>query len=160
MRTASDLPEGVRELVIHGRDAWQAHDYVRAQRLFEQALDAARELRDSFAEMSALHFLGNVAFNESRDEESRRLHLAALELARRDDDAQGIATSLGSIALIDVAQRQFDQAATRFADAAVAYERAGMDEQASRVRETADALLRQRIPIESLVHRSRAAPDR
>lgn len=156
MRTASDLPDGVRELVVDGRDAWQARDYVRAQGLFEQALDAARELRDAFAEMSALHFLGNVAFNQARDAESRRLHLAALELARRDNDAQGIATSLGSIALIDVAQGRFDQAAARFAIAAAAYQRAGMDEQASRIRETADALLRHGVPLESLVDRSRA----
>ena len=64
MRTANDLPEGIRELVIDGRLAWRDRDYERARTLFQEALLAADRVNDRFAQMSALHFLGNVAFNQ------------------------------------------------------------------------------------------------
>jgi tetratricopeptide (TPR) repeat protein len=153
MRTAADLPDAVRELVTEGRDAWRERDYDRARSLFEQALAAAETMNDRFAEMSALHFLGNVAFNQCRDEESRRLHEAALALARREGDEQGVATSLGSIALVDVAGGDFAAAEMRFADSADSYERAGMADAARSVREKAEALVRDPVALATLIDR-------
>jgi hypothetical protein len=43
MRAAADLPDGVRELIIERRAAWQERDYDRARTLFEQALRAAEQ---------------------------------------------------------------------------------------------------------------------
>jgi len=153
VRTAADLPDGVRELVIEGREAWPQRDYDRARVLFEQALAAAATLNDPFAEISALDFLGNVAFNQCRDNESRRLHETALALARREGDEQGIATSLGSLALVDAAEGRLDDAHEKFGEAVASYTRAGMVLEAQRVRETADALTRRGVAVESLVNR-------
>jgi hypothetical protein len=156
VRTADDLPEPIRTLVVDGRDAWRARDYVRARRLFEEALRRSREGGERFGVVTACHFLGNLAFNECRDVEARTLHAAALELSEEVGDDQGIATSLGSLALCDVAAGDLDAAERRFAGAVEAYLRAGMPERAGRVRETADGLLVRRVPLDELVHRSRA----
>jgi len=153
VRTADALPDGVRELIVAGREAWRAQAYDEAETLFGQALVAAGRQGDGFGRMSAYHFLGNVAFNLRCDGESRRLHTLALELARADDDDQGIATSLGSIALVDVAQGDLGAARRAFADSEAAYLRADMAEAANRVRETAAALLDEGVPLESLVDR-------
>lgn len=158
MRTAADLPEDVRDLIVRGRDAWREQDYEQARALFEAALRAARRAGDTFARAVAYHFLGNVAFNECRDDESRRLHRLALDLSRRDGDDQGIATSLGSLALVDVAAGDLEAARSRFAAAAEAYERAAMPDAATGVRETAEALLVRRVKLDELVHRRGAAP--
>jgi tetratricopeptide (TPR) repeat protein len=153
MRTAADLPDGVRELIIEGRAAWRDRDYDRARTLFEEALVAAEQTTDLFARVSALHFLGNVAFNQCRDGESRSLHLAALQYAQSEGDEQGIATSLGSLALVDVADSNYQSARTNFAEAIAAYLRAGMPDAAEQLRETAVALINQRTPLETVVDR-------
>jgi tetratricopeptide (TPR) repeat protein len=157
VRTAADLPEGICELVVTGREAWRDQDYDQARRLFEEALVVAREIGDTFGEVTALHFLGNVAFNERKDAESRHLHTRALELSRAAGDDHGIATSLGSIALVDVAEGNLEAARDQFDASAKAYERAHMPEDADRVRETADALLVRSVPLKSLVHRQGCA---
>lgn len=159
VRTAADLPDGLRELVVDARGAWQARDYARARAGFESALRLARKLGDRFGEMSAYHFLGNVAFNECRDEDSRRFHTLALELAREDRDEQGIATSLGSLALVDVADGRLEAARARFAKAATAYERAEMPDAADQLRTTARSLLDQGVPLETLMHRAPRSAD-
>lgn len=153
MRTADDLAAGIRELVVDGRVAWQARDYDRAEVLFAQALALAEQRDDAFERLSALHFLGNVALNLRREAESRAFHEQALELARHEGDDQGIATSLGSIALVDVAEGDLAAAATRFGEAVAAYERAGMSDAAARLRRTADDLLVRRRPLDALVDR-------
>jgi tetratricopeptide (TPR) repeat protein len=156
VRTAADLADGIRELVVEGRDAWRHGNYERAWTLFEAALRVAEGRDDAFGRMSALHFLGNVAFNQRRDDESRALHGEALAVARADCDEHGIATSLGSIALVDVADGDFDAAARRFAESAAAYEQAGMSDDAARVRRTAHDLLDRRMALDMLVDRVRA----
>jgi hypothetical protein len=88
--------------VIDGRDAWRQQDYPRARRLFEEALRVPGDSGDRLGKVAACHSLGNVAFNEC-DDESRHVHLAVAYSSRLDGDEQGIATSLGSLALIDVA---------------------------------------------------------
>jgi tetratricopeptide (TPR) repeat protein len=154
MRTAADLPEQLRDLIVSGRDAWQLHDYDRATSLFTDALTIARETRSTFGEAAALHFLGNVAFNRCDDAEARRLHSRALELSRADGDEQGIATSLGSIAMIDVAEVDFDSAERNFAAAIETYERVGMEQAADALRATRDALVVRRVPIADVVARN------
>jgi hypothetical protein len=153
VRTADDLPDGVREFVLEGRTAWQTRDYPLARRCLEAALVTARAEGEWFGELSALHFLGNVAFNECRDRDSRSLHVAAFELARAHADNQGIATSLGSIALVDLVEGDFDAAAHNYAAAVAAYERAGMAASARSLRETATKLLDGRVAVETIVHR-------
>lgn len=157
MRTAADLADGIRELVVEGRDAWRDRDYERAWTLVEEALRLAEERNDAFGRMSALHFLGNVAFNQRRDDTSRAFHGEALAIARDEGDDQGIATSLGSIALVDVADGDFETAFRRFAESVAAYERAGMPDDAARVRRTAGDLVDRRIALDTLVDRVPAA---
>jgi tetratricopeptide (TPR) repeat protein len=135
MRTTNDLPDGIRQLVIEGRIAWRERDYETARTHFEEALRAADAADDRFAQIAALHFLGNVAFNQCRDSESRELHLRALSLAQADGDDHGIATSLGGLALVDVAEGDFESAGINYTNAADAYVRAGMAESAQSVRE-------------------------
>ena len=60
---------------------------------------------------------------------------------------------MGSLALLDVADADYESARTKFADAIAAYLRAGMPDAAERVRETADALINKRTPLETLVDR-------
>ncbi len=158
MRTAEDLSPGVRELVVDGREAWRAHDYDRAEELLAEAVSLANEQGNAYDRMSAYHFLGNVTFNQCRDAASRRFHVIALEIARADDDDQGVATSLGSIALVDVAEGNREAARTAFADCVSAYLRAAMPEAADRARETATALLDQGVPLESLIDRRPSGP--
>jgi tetratricopeptide (TPR) repeat protein len=153
VRTASDLPDGIRQLIVEGRAAWREQHYELARSLFEAALQIAREKGDGFGQVAALHFLGNLAFNECRDADARRLHSAALELSRVEGDDQGIATSVGSLALVDVAEGDFEAAQANFADSVAAYERAGMPHAVQRVRESADALVVRRAPLKTLVHR-------
>lgn len=153
MRTADDLADGIRELVVEGRDAWLGRDYARARSLFETALRLAEERDDAFGRMSALHFLGNVAFNQRRDAESRALHQQVLELAGSEGDDHGVATSLGSIALVDAADGDLEAASRRFSDSASAYERAGMPEDAARVRRTAGEVVVREVPVDTLVDR-------
>jgi tetratricopeptide (TPR) repeat protein len=155
MRTAADLSDNIRDLLIAGRDAWSGRDYPRAQSLFEQVLRLAQRDNDLFGQTAALHFLGNVAFNRCRDIESRELHLRALELARIEGDNQGIATSLGSIAHVDVAEGSFEDAARLYDEAVEAYEAAGMHDRAVSLRETADALLSGRSRLGEMMHRIR-----
>jgi tetratricopeptide (TPR) repeat protein len=143
--------------VVEGRDAWRSRDYRTARSRFEEALSRARRTGSRFGEVAALHFLGNLAFNECRDEESRRLHRAALRLSAADADDQGVATSLANLALIEVAEGDLERARTTFADAVAAYERAGMPEAAASVRATADALVVERVRLESRVHRQAPA---
>jgi hypothetical protein len=131
VRTAQDLPDGLRELIVEGRLAWESRDYPRARCLFEQALERAVAEDETFGQMSAYHFLGNVAFNECRDAESRELHLAALALSESENDQHGIATSLGSIALVDVAEGDLRAARVNYDASVAAYERAGLPEVAS-----------------------------
>jgi tetratricopeptide (TPR) repeat protein len=153
MRTAADLSAGVRELVVTGRAAWQNGEYARARGLFERVLARARADDDRFGECAAYHFLANIAFNECRDDESRRLHLAALEIARAEGDEQGIATSLGGIAYVDLAVGDLE-ASRRHYDAAIdAYERAGMSDAARSLQETSASLLDGRVRLEDLVPR-------
>ena len=153
MRTTAELPADIRPLIVEGRDAWLERDYVRARSRFEEALTLARRSLSRFGEVSALHFLGNLAFNECRDDESRRLHAEALDLSRLEGDDQGIATSLVGLALVDVADGERDLAAAKLADAESAYERAGMPAQAASVRATAQALVVERVPLQAWVHR-------
>lgn len=153
MRTAADLADGIRGLIVDGRDAWRAREYERARVLFADALALADERHDAFGRMSALHFLGNVALNQRRDADSRTFHLQALDLARAEGDDHGIATSLGSIALVDVADGDLDAASGRFDACVAAYTRAGMPDDAERVRRTAHDLLERRVPLETLVDR-------
>jgi hypothetical protein len=47
VRTAADLPEQLRDLIVSGREAWQLRDYDRATALFTDALTAARETRST-----------------------------------------------------------------------------------------------------------------
>ena len=153
MRTAADLSDGLRELIVAGRAAWQEREYARARGLFDEALVLAEASVDRFGQSAALHFLGNVAFNECRDDESRRLHAAALEIARADGDDQGMATSLGSIALIDVANGDLDAARARYDAAVEAYRSAGMSDAAESLRVRADDLLTGRVRFDEVVHR-------
>ncbi len=158
MRTAADLPDNIRQLVIDGRDAWYEQDYGRARILFEDVLAISQASKDRFGAVAAYHFLGNIAFNECRDDESRLLHIAALELSRLDGDNQGIATSLGSIAHVDVAEGDFDAARQRYDAAVEAYEMAGMSDAAQSLRERSNELLEGRVRIESVVHRASQTP--
>jgi tetratricopeptide (TPR) repeat protein len=153
VRTAADLPDNVRDLVVRGRDAWREQDYDQARSLFEAALAIAKDADDKFGQAAAYHFLGNIAFNECKDEESRHLHLAALELSRADDDPQGEATSLGSLALLAVAGGDLKAARTQYDAAIASYEHAGMTDAAISLREKADSLLEGRVSLETLVHR-------
>ncbi|HEX4212455.1 MAG TPA: hypothetical protein VIA06_03895 [Candidatus Dormibacteraeota bacterium] len=152
MRTAADLPEPIRDLIVAGRDAWRERDYPRAEDLLGRALAEAQRTRSAFGESAALHFLGNVAFNRCHDTEARRLHLAALSISRAEGDDQGIASSLGSLALIDAAEGDRPLAATRFDEAFAAYERAMMPEAAESLRRTARALSGG-TPLDRIVHR-------
>jgi hypothetical protein len=152
-RTTAELPDDIRALVVDGREAWRARDYATARALLGDALSRARASGHRFAEVAALHFLGNVAFNECRDDESRRLHNEVLAYSRADGDDHGIATSLGNLALVDVAVGDLDGAGVKFEESARAYERIGMPQQAATIRATADAFLFRHVPIESRVHR-------
>src|SRR5207302_3302118 len=73
-------------------------------------------------------------------------------------DDQGIATSLGSVAMIDAAEGNFERAEANFAAATEAYERAGMAQAAEGLRATREALVVQRVPVDDLVHRQRWTP--
>ena len=94
-----------------------------------------------------------------RDGESRRLHTLALDLSRADGDDQGIATSLGSIALVDVAEGDFNAARGHFDAAIAAYESAEMPDAAIALRDMATDLLERRVSLEAVIHRV-AHPDR
>jgi hypothetical protein len=37
MRTAAELPDDIRALIVEGRDAWRDHDHAKARSLFEAA---------------------------------------------------------------------------------------------------------------------------
>ncbi len=143
----------MRDLVIAGRDAWQNEEYEHARALFERVLELARAAGDRFGECAAYHFLGNIAFNECRDDESRRLHLAALKIARAEGDEQGIATSLGSVAYVEIADGDLKAARRRYDAAIDAYEKAGMSEAARSLRDKAADLLDGRVRLEDLVLR-------
>ena len=153
MRTAADLPDNIRQLVIDGRDAWYEREYEAARTIFEKVLRIAQRSGDRFGEAAAYHFLGNVAFNECRDDASRRLHILALEISRAEADDQGVATSLGSIAYVDFAEGDRDAARRNWEAAARAYEAAEMPEAARSLREKANDLLEGRTALETIVHR-------
>jgi hypothetical protein len=57
--------------------------------------------------------------------------------------------------LVDVAEGDFESARNNYDDSADAYERAGMADSARTVRQTADALIEQRVPLEMVAHRVR-----
>jgi hypothetical protein len=152
-RTAAELPDDIRSLVVEGREAWRARDYSTAKALLGDALPRARANGHRFAEVAALHFLGNVAFNECRDEEFRRLHGEALAYSKADGDYHGIATSLGNLAPVDVAIGDLDSAGLKFEEFAEAYERIGMHQPTATLRATANAFLVEHVPIESRVDR-------
>jgi tetratricopeptide (TPR) repeat protein len=153
VRTAADLSDNIRDLLIAGRDAWNGRDYARAQSPFQQVLQLSERDGDLFGQCAALHFLGNVAFNECRDAESRELHQRALAVARVEGDQQGIATSLGSIAHVDFVEGNVEVAARLYDEAVEAYEAADMHDRAVSLRKTADALLSGRSRLEEIIHR-------
>jgi tetratricopeptide (TPR) repeat protein len=159
VRTAADLADDVRQLVVDGRDAWNERDYERARRNFDEALRIAQRSGDPFAEAAAYHFLANIAFNERRDEESRRLHTLVLDISRVEGDQQGVATSLGGIALVDFVEGDLDAARQNWYAAVAAYEAAEMSDAARALRERASALLEGRVALETLVHRVAPAAD-
>lgn len=156
MRTEADLPEEVRGLILEGREAADRREYGVAQRLLQEALATSRRIRSDFGECAALHFLGNVAFNQCRDAESRRYQEAALEIARREADDLGIATNIGSVAMVDVVEGDFESAEANYRESIAAYERAGMMERAEVVRSSLVAFVVKRVPIDQVVHRERA----
>ena len=156
MRTEADLPEEVRSLILDGRDAAGRREYAVANDLLEQALTTSREIGSAFAECAALHFLGNVAFNQCRDDESRRFQAAALEIARRLGDDLAIATNVGSIAMVDVVEGDFASAEANYLESIAAYERAGLSQRADVVRSSLEAFVVQRVPIDQVVHRERS----
>jgi tetratricopeptide (TPR) repeat protein len=151
VRTAADLDDSIRDLVIEGRTAWAERDYGRARQLFEQALRLATDAHDLFGQMAAHHFLGNIAFSQSRGSESRQHHNRALALARADGDYQGIATSLGSLAHLELADRHIEPARKLYGEAVAAYQLAGMNDAAANLRTKADDLLSGRITVDALI---------
>lgn len=153
VRTAADLDDSIRDLVIEGRAAWRAHDYQVARSLFAEALRLTADSDDRFGQMTAHHFLGNLAFNERKNDESREHHNSALRLARLDGDFQGIATSLGSLAHIELAEGNGGGARALYDDAVAAYEMASMSDAASRLRASADDLVSGRVTLDDVVHR-------
>jgi hypothetical protein len=155
MRTEADLPEEVRNLILDGRGAADRREYAVANELLEEALAKSREIGSDFAECAALHFLGNVAFNQCRDLESRRYQAEALEIARRLGDDRGVATNVGSIAMVDVVEGDFVSAEANYLESIAAYERAGLKDRADVVRSSLEAFVVKRIPIDQVVHRER-----
>jgi hypothetical protein len=153
VRTSADLSDAIRGLVERGREAWERRDYDQARGLLSTALERSVADGDTFGQMAAHHFLGNVAFNECRDEESRAHHLAALALAEADGDPQGVATSLGSLGLVEVVAGDSVAAEAAYDRCVAAYVEAGMPDAAERVRQTAHQLVVERVPVETLVHR-------
>lgn len=128
--------------------------------MFEDVLRIATETGDRFSQAAAYHFLGNVAFNERRDDESRRFHTLALEISRHDGDHQGAATSLGGIAYVDFAEGDLEGARQKWDAAIDAYEAAEMVEAARSLRDRATDLLEGRVVLETVVHRVAATPPR
>lgn len=114
MRTEVDPPEEVRGLILDGRAAADRRDYNEANELLKTALSKSREIGSAFAECAGLHFLGNVAFKQCRDADSRRLQQAALDIARQLEDDLGIATNIGSIAMVDVVEGDFVSAEANY----------------------------------------------
>jgi hypothetical protein len=156
MRTEADLPEEVRSLILDGRSAADRREYSVANELLEEALTKSREIGSDFAECAALHFLGNVAFNQCRDAESREYQAAALEIARHLGDDLGIATNVGSIAMVDIVEGDFASAEANYLESIAAYERAGLTERADVVRSSLEAFVVNRVPIDQIVHREHA----
>ncbi len=155
MRTEADLPEEVRGLILGGREAADRREYDIANELLEAALVRSREIESAFGECAALHFLGNVAFNQCRDADSRKFQQAALDIARRLDDDHGIATNVGSLAMVDVVEGDFASAEANYRESIAAYERAGLPDRADVVRSSLDAFVVKRVPISQVVHRER-----
>lgn len=90
--------------------------------------------------------------------DSRLHHLQALDLSEADGDPQGVATSLGSLALVGVVDGDLEAARANYDACLAAYAEADMPEAVDRVRETAHRLLDERVPVDTFVHRT-SPPD-
>jgi hypothetical protein len=130
-----DLPAGLTpmpdtryEELMTGLAQQRVNDFAGARCTFERILEQARADGDEFGVLTAQHMLGNVAFNQCRDGESRRLHETVLRASEAHDFAWGVATSLGNLAFVDFVDGDREESDRKLHAAIAAYRDAGMSE--------------------------------
>lgn len=164
-----DLPAGLTPMsdaryedVMAGLALQQANDFTGARRTFEQVLDEASADGDDFGVLTAQHMLGNVAFNQCRDTESRRLHELVLRESEAHDFAWGVATSLGNLAFVDFVDGNRGESDRKLRAAIAAYREAGMPERGDALEQVRVSVIEggEALPIPRLAEdRPRVADD-
>jgi hypothetical protein len=155
-----DLPAGLAPMpdaryaeMMAGLARQQANDFAGARRAFESILEQARDDGDEFGVLTAQHMLGNVAFNQCRDAESRHLHETVLRVSEAHDFAWGVATSLGNIAFVDFVDGDRAESDHKLRAAIAAYRDAGMPERADALEQVRVSVIEggEALPIPRLV---------
>lgn len=97
-RTAADRRHEWQALLDLGQ-LWASRDYDLAGRLFEDALNLAREMGEPVQLAHSLNRVGNWHFNLGRPVEACRFHDEALTIFREAGNRAGMAESLDLLAL-------------------------------------------------------------
>lgn len=155
----TSLPDDLQLLLDEGVEAWSSGEFSRAGAVLERALAHAEHIGSRWGVIQAKHFLGNLAFNECRDDDSWRFHSDVLAEGEALSFPWAVGTSAGSLAFVDVVYGRFDEATANFERGIAAYEQAGRSESAAQLRALQDRLVVQRIPIGSLIPRLCETPS-
>ena len=85
-------------------------EFARAEALFAESLELARELGAAEREAAALSNLGNIAAFGERHDEARRRYEGALEIWRRLGSLRGIAVNTENLGMLEAALGNFERA--------------------------------------------------
>ena len=146
------MPEIVRDLLKKGSRAWRERRYAEAKIHLEDAILIAQDMKSIYGVLGAKHLLGNVAFNECEDDKSRLLHEEVIAECRAINYTAGIASSLANLALIDIVQENYNEARLKYDESIRLYETCGCMAEANTVRESEQAYVLQRQPLD--IHRT------
>jgi len=100
-------------------------DYGAATTLLHEDLEIARERSDSAAIATALFELANVANDQERLEDARRLYEECLAIRRAIDDRRGIGMALHNLAVIAEALQRPAEATTLYDEALALHREVG-----------------------------------
>jgi hypothetical protein len=132
----ASVPSDVVAELVAGFRLWKEGAPAAAQARIEGALERATDLGSTLGQLSALHLLGNLAFDQGDLAACRALHAAVLAECRALRIGVGVASSLHNLGLL--AAREGDGAAARrlIAEAINLYRQMGRHEAAERARDS------------------------
>lgn len=130
----ANLPPDVRSPLELGYRLWREGAHSEARTKIEEALERAAVRGSINGQLSALHLLGNLAYDQGDLPASRALHEAVLAECQARRIGVGVASSLHNLALLAAAEGDGGRARAQIIEAINLYEQIGRRDAAARAR--------------------------